>query len=87
MRTTVTLDADALRLLRDAMKRTGKSFKEVLNMAVRRGLGAREDARREKPFRVKAMPMRLRSGLDSGSMNRLVDELEVDAFLAKPRSQ
>ena len=39
MRTTVTLDADVQRLLKDAEHRTGRPFKQVLNDAVRAGLG------------------------------------------------
>ncbi len=38
MRTTVTIEADTDALLREEMARTGLSFKEVLNRAVRRGL-------------------------------------------------
>lgn len=39
MRTTVTLDADVHRLLEEAEYRTGRPFKQVLNDAVRAGLG------------------------------------------------
>lgn len=39
MRTTVTLDADVQRLLREAEHRTGRPFKQILNDAVRAGLG------------------------------------------------
>jgi hypothetical protein len=42
MRTTVTLDADVERLIRDSMRERGISFKEALNEAARVGL------RREK---------------------------------------
>ena len=38
MRTTVTLDADVERLLRDSMRQRGLSFKQALNEAVRAGL-------------------------------------------------
>ena len=38
MRTTVTLDADVEKLLRDSMHRERKSFKRALNEALRRGL-------------------------------------------------
>ena len=41
MRTTVTLDADVERLLRDAMRERAISFKEALNGAARIGLGGR----------------------------------------------
>jgi hypothetical protein len=38
MRTTVTLDPDVERLVRDRMKQRGVSFKEALNDAIRTGL-------------------------------------------------
>lgn len=38
MRTTVTLDDDVERLLRDVMRAQGLSFKEALNQAAREGL-------------------------------------------------
>jgi len=39
MRTTVTLDEDVERLLREAMHRSRRGFKETLNLAIRAGLG------------------------------------------------
>lgn len=47
MRTTVTLDPDAERLLRTAMRDRGVSFKEALNQAIRDGL-TRPPARRPR---------------------------------------
>jgi len=41
MRTTVTIDADTAALLQEEVKRTGLSFKEVLNRAVKRALAPR----------------------------------------------
>jgi hypothetical protein len=40
VRTTVTLDPDADALVQRAMRERGLSFKEALNLAIRRGLGA-----------------------------------------------
>jgi len=40
MRTTVTLDADVESLLRKAVRKGGKSFKQVVNNAIRAGLRA-----------------------------------------------
>ena len=85
MRTTVTLDADAERLLRNAMHSRRKSFKHTLNDAIRAGLGATSKSQNRPRFVVKARPMGLRAGIDPTSMNQLVDELEVDAVLAKAR--
>ena len=48
MRTTVTLDADVERLIRDAMRERGISFKEALNEAARTGLRRKELKRAQK---------------------------------------
>jgi len=83
MRTTVTLDKDVERMLRDAMHRSRTSFKKALNGAIRAGL-AQKDGPKVHRFVVRARPMGLRTGLDPASLNKLADELEVDAFIEKP---
>lgn len=80
VRTTVTLDPDVERLLKDEVHRSRQSFKVVLNNAVRRGLRP-SGSGKKKPFVVKARPMGLRSGIDPARLTELADELEVDAFL------
>jgi hypothetical protein len=58
MRTTVTLDADVERLVRQVMRERSISFKEALNDAVRMGLNQKERARpkrfQQKTFRMGA---------------------------------
>ena len=81
MRTTVTLDEDVERLLRNAMHRSRRSFKEALNAAVRAGLATRPARVRGSRFIVKARPMGLRAGIDPANLNKLADALEVDGFL------
>jgi hypothetical protein len=83
MRTTVTLDEDVERLLRKAMQRGGRGFKETLNMAIRVGLGRKAAQTRRCPFVINARPMGLSPGLDATGFNKLVDEIEADAFVAK----
>lgn len=52
MRTTVTLDDDVAAQLAKAMKDSGLGFKEALNQALRRGLGA-SPPRARKRYRVR----------------------------------
>lgn len=87
MRTTVTLDPDVERLVKDAVRKTGKSFKEVLNRAVRTGLIGGMAAPTNKPFRVQARRLGLRPGIDPGELNRLADDLEVEGFLGKQKGR
>ena len=81
MRTTVTLEAETERLLRQAMTERGMSFKAALNDAIRRGLAdiVGED---EAPFVVHASDLGLRPGFDPGRLNALADELEADEYTA-----
>jgi len=81
MRTTVTLDPDVEQLLRDSMERRRLSFKEALNQAIRHGLSnLAGPAPEETPFLVRARGVGLRAGIDSGRLNQMADELEVEGF-------
>jgi hypothetical protein len=48
MRTTVTLDPDVERLIRDAMRERSLSFKQALNEAARNGLRGKQNKRVQK---------------------------------------
>ena len=78
MKTTITLDTEVEQRLREAMQRQGKSLKEILNEALRRGLGLSQ-----QQFEVKSRPLRLRPGLDPARPSDLDDDLEVEEFLSK----
>jgi hypothetical protein len=56
MRTTVTLDPDVERLIRDAMRKRAISFKEALNEAARIGLRGK-NPKRSKKFVQKSFRM------------------------------
>jgi hypothetical protein len=83
MRTTVTLDKDVERLLREAMHRSRTGFKQTLNAALRAGLAQKAAPAPSRPFVVKARPLGLRAGLDPAGFNKLADDLECDAMLEK----
>ena len=82
MRTTVTLDPEVEHLLREAMRRGHKSFKQALNEAVRRGLKG-TSATDPAPFEVVARPMNLRPGFDPTHLRDLDEELEIEEFRRK----
>jgi hypothetical protein len=81
MRTTVTLDPDVERMLREKARRSRQTFKQVLNNAVRAGLGVESGEASPTPFEVKARPMHLRVGIDPARLAELGDDLELEAFL------
>lgn len=72
-RTTLTLDDDvADRLAREA-RRTGQTYRAVVNTTLRRGL---EAPAATKPFRVRASSMGLRPGMDLDDIEGLLDRLD-----------
>ena len=81
MRTTVTLDPETERLLREAMHQRGQSFKETLNQAVTKGLADMLCDADKTSFVQQSFPMGLRTGYDPAHLNSLNDDMEVDAFL------
>ena len=83
MRTTVTLERDVERLVKDAMHRTRRSFKETLNAALRAALGGTQAQSDRPPFLVSARPLGLRAGIDPTSLNKVADDLEADLFLER----
>ena len=78
MRTTVTIDDEVARLLKEAMHRRRTNFKEALNAALRRGLtGTASTVAPPKRFTVKGPFLgQLRHGLDPSSFNKLATDLE-----------
>jgi hypothetical protein len=81
MRTTITLDDDVAKRLRQIAKRTSRSFKDLVNETLRRGLsaGARPGGSSER-FVVRAKACGFRPGIDPLKLNQLVDELETADF-------
>jgi hypothetical protein len=65
--------------LQELCRRSGKSFKEVVNELLRVGL--LEETKREpcKPFRVNARPMRARRGIDLDNVGDLLEQIEGPA--------
>jgi hypothetical protein len=76
VRTTLTLDADVAAKLKAESRRSGRSFKDVVNDALRRGL-LPERASRRAPFRVQARSLGgRRRGLHTDSVADLLEQLE-----------
>jgi hypothetical protein len=84
MRTTVTLDPDVDLLLKEQMRRTGTTFRQALNQAIRRALAGNVAAQR-RPFKLKPRRLSLRPGLDPAMLQHLEEDLEVESFIKKTR--
>lgn len=83
MRTTLTLDDDVARLIREQAHRTHTSVKQVVNDAIRSVLAPKAD--RRQPYREAVHHATLTPGLDLAGFNRLADELEDEAITGLAR--
>jgi Ribbon-helix-helix protein, copG family len=84
MRTTLTLDEDVAKQLQEKARRSGESFKEIVNETLRRGLRSGEKPARRLPrFEVKPKACGFRRGVDVLRLNQLNDELEIEGFQEK----
>jgi hypothetical protein len=77
VRTTVTLDEDVAAKLRSEARRSGRSFREVVNDTLRRGFASRRDGKPPKPFEVSARDLgELRPGLALDSISDVLEQAE-----------
>ena len=77
MRTTLTLDDDVAAKLASASRKSGKSFKEVVNSCLRRGLLDAQAAQKPSPFVVQPQKMgALKRGLSLDKISALQDEVD-----------
>jgi len=75
VRTTLTLDEDVIARLKAEARRTGRSFKQVVNECLRRGLLRPRPAPGRASFRVVARDLgALRPGL---SLDNIAEVLEI----------
>jgi len=80
VRTTLTLDDDLAKRLKDYARRQGVSFKEAVNTIIRRGLSAPAPRGwRKKRFCVEVFNAPFRPGVDPLRLNQLADDLEAEA--------
>lgn len=75
MRTALTIDDDIAARLEGLCKDQGLSLKQAVNLLLREGLGAYSTPQRAKRFRTKPCKLGLRTGIDPGKLNQLVDSL------------
>lgn len=84
MRTTLTLDDDLAAELARVARRLGRSFKDVVNETIRRGLltGERPAASDANEFSVRPEACGFLPGIDPLRLNQLLDQMEMDRFVA-----
>ena len=80
MRTTVTLSTDVFEEARRTAGSTGRTFKDVVNDALRLGLASMKARKPAKPYRIKPKPMGLREGLSYDNVADLLSLAEREDF-------
>ncbi len=76
MRTTLTLDPDIAAKAKKAAARSGKSFREIVNAALRIGLDEVLSPPAARPYRTKPRPMGLREGFSYDNISELLARAE-----------
>lgn len=77
MRTTLTLDDDVAARLEAEARRSGLSFKEIVNTMLRIGLAARRGRLPRTPFKLKPLPLEpLDANFDFDNVEALLDQVE-----------
>jgi hypothetical protein len=86
VRTTLTIDDDLAGLLKRQARELGLPFKDVLNRALRAGLGEAAKPRRRTAPKTIPHAFGFKPGIDLDKLNQLVDELEAETYAAGQRS-
>ena len=77
MRTTLTIEDFLFEKLNKKAHKEKKSFKQVVNETISRGLMVAETPQQPEPFSVEPHACGKREGIDYGKLNQLSDELEA----------
>ena len=86
MRTTLTIDDSTDKRLRQLAMKTGKTYKEVVNMTLRRGLATVPFVRKAKAYRLKPASMGVvRAGYSLDKALQLAGELENAEIIRRQR--
>jgi hypothetical protein len=84
MRTTLTIDDEIAKAMKEAAHRSGKSYKHVVNETLRAGLIAKRIIRKAKPYRLKPTSLgKVSAGYDLTKALQLADHLEDEEIARK----
>jgi len=85
MRTTITLDEDVAKTVREEMRSgNGKTFKEAVNELIRRGRYAKlNGTEKEKPFEIHARDLGSYPHINYDKTSELLALLDEEDFRAK----
>jgi len=77
MRTTLTLDEDVAAKLKAEQRRAGRTFREVVNEALRQGLASQRVTAKRRSFEITASDLGdLKPGLSLDNVAELIERVE-----------
>ena len=80
MRTTLTIDADIADFLKEQSRFHGKSFNQVVNETLRRGMSPAANEKARKPFKVKPVPGGYMLGVDPMNPKDFLNQLDDEHY-------
>jgi hypothetical protein len=83
MRTTLTLEPDVAEHVGQEVERTGRRMKEIVNQALRLGLGIAKVPTQPPRFEVQSHTFRFNPDIDLNRMHQLLDDLEAEEVARK----
>ena len=86
MRTSLRLDVDIADALRERARLLNKSFEQVLNDTLRRGMSREPNETPSGEYRVSPNHSALAPGIDPLKLNQLNDHLDAEGFAAPAES-
>ncbi len=82
MRTTLTLESEVAEKLRAEAASGTRTFKEIVNQALKIGLGI-EKPEPDEPFEVITFSSDFQPGVDPMKLQQYLDDEEVESYLRK----
>ena len=82
MRTTISLDEDVLKRIKQILKKEGKTMKEVVNNSLRKAFSMELNSTKV-PFKLETFKSEFKTGIDTHALNDLVDDLSLEDFSVK----
>jgi hypothetical protein len=83
MRTTLTIDDDLIRKLREYAHKKGVPFKEIVNQALKAGLVHLYKPKRIKPYKCQTYSLKYPPSADLDHVLNLADHLESEEIARK----
>ena len=84
MRTTLTIDDELVRILKDLAYRSGKSFKDVVNETLRAGLAGQNAIQNARPYKVRPSSLGgVNPGINLNKALQIADALEDEEIARK----